>query len=167
MALLAPTPNIQFTHLPLQSNHSGIFLFSFLPTRLKEDKTVNKINNRGYQQIRPMGMQNTPQHDLRMRSNPAGPPIVQAAIGSPPPQQQQAKFESALDYLDQVLYPFLLLFFFFFLVFSLFGLIFWKQVKIKFADQPDVYSQFLEIMKEFKSRRFFDLSLSSALKNNL
>ena len=63
-----------------------------------------------------------------MRPTPAGMVPHMAAQHSPPPQQQQAKFESALDFLD--------------------------QVKVKFSDQPEVYTQFLEIMKEFKSRRF-------------
>jgi paired amphipathic helix protein Sin3a len=34
------------------------------------------------------------------------------------------------------------------------------QVKLQFARQPDVYNQFLDIMKEFKSQRWlFTFSL--------
>lgn len=29
------------------------------------------------------------------------------------------------------------------------------QVKMQFSEQPEVYNQFLDIMKEFKSQRFF------------
>ena len=48
---------------------------------------------------------------------------------------------------------------------------FLEQVKATFSDQPEVYPQFLKIMKDFKSRRFFlSLSLSpfgSSLKSHL
>lgn len=36
------------------------------------------------------------------------------------------------------------------------------QVKVQFADQPDVYNRFLDIMKDFKSQAYVlypDLSL--------
>lgn len=31
------------------------------------------------------------------------------------------------------------------------------QVKLQFADQPEVYNRFLEIMKDFKSQAYFSL----------
>ena len=34
------------------------------------------------------------------------------------------------------------------------------QVKLQFAKQPDVYNQFLDIMKEFKSQRYFERRMS-------
>ena len=49
-----------------------------------------------------------------------------APNGTPMPNGQQPILNDALDYLD--------------------------QVKVRFADQPDVYNQFLDIMKDFKSQ---------------
>ncbi|PRP88642.1 paired amphipathic helix containing protein [Planoprotostelium fungivorum] len=66
---------------------------------------------------------------------PVGPPHPppQPPNGHPPPvhmgaqpQGRQIKFESALDFLD--------------------------QVKLQFAEQPKVYNQFLDIMKDFKAQ---------------
>src|SRR5882757_3717485 len=34
------------------------------------------------------------------------------------------------------------------------------QVKVQFADQPDVYNRFLDIMKDFKSQAYVDESRS-------
>jgi len=45
-----------------------------------------------------------------------------------PPVQQPEKFERALDFLE--------------------------QVKAQFQDQPHVYNQFLEIMKDFKTKAY-------------
>jgi histone deacetylase complex regulatory component SIN3 len=45
-----------------------------------------------------------------------------------PPVQQPEKFERALDFLE--------------------------QVKLQFQNQPHVYNQFLEIMKDFKTKAY-------------
>lgn len=59
-----------------------------------------------------------------------GQPPSQPAGGQPPQQQyQRLKVEDALSYLD--------------------------QVKLQFGSQPQVYNDFLDIMKEFKSQRYF------------
>lgn len=68
----------------------------------------------------------------------SSPPEVASAASQIPPQQvsppatqqagrqSQVKFENALDFLD--------------------------QVKLQFANQPRVYNQFLDIMKDFKAQ---------------
>lgn len=57
------------------------------------------------------------------------PPTVSSGVqnSQQPPQMQRLKVEDALSYLD--------------------------LVKFKFGDQPQVYNDFLDIMKEFKSQR--------------
>eukprot|EP01137_Pigoraptor_chileana_P015243 Opistho-2@70936 len=81
-----------------------------------------------------------PQHYGPPPSQQGHPAAANVAYGPPPPQQaapqqanmaaaasyQRLKVEDALSYLD--------------------------QVKLQFGDQPTVYNQFLDIMKEFKSQ---------------
>lgn len=59
-------------------------------------------------------------------SGPPGPPGVGPGAQPPGAQFQRLKVEDALSYLD--------------------------QVKYKFNTQPQVYNDFLDIMKEFKSQ---------------
>jgi histone deacetylase complex regulatory component SIN3 len=54
------------------------------------------------------------------------PPSMTASPPQPAPVIQKEKFDSALDFLD--------------------------QVKLQFSHNPKVYSQFLEIMKDFKAQ---------------
>lgn len=63
---------------------------------------------------------------LNNNSNAIGPPgsVVPGSVGT---QFQRLKVEDALSYLD--------------------------KVKFKFNNQPQVYNDFLDIMKEFKSQR--------------
>lgn len=60
-------------------------------------------------------------------------PLQQSHVAQVQGQQQQQfqrlKVEDALSYLD--------------------------QVKLQFGNQPQVYNDFLDIMKEFKSQRYF------------
>lgn len=69
---------------------------------------------------------------LQMRSKGSSPPAAPASTAPQGPQQQspgsfqRLKVEDALSYLD--------------------------QVKFKFGQQPQVYNDFLDIMKEFKSQ---------------
>lgn len=58
------------------------------------------------------------------------------------------KVEDALSYLDQVWHLYFNCFIFAFYIFSLNFL----KVKYKFGNQPQVYNDFLDIMKEFKSQ---------------
>lgn len=60
-------------------------------------------------------------------SSKSVPQSAQQAPSSPP-QKQNVRYESALDFLD--------------------------QVKLQFADNPKVYNQFLDIMKDFKVEIF-------------
>nr|XP_033488286.1 paired amphipathic helix protein Sin3a-like [Epinephelus lanceolatus] len=71
-------------------------------------------------------------HSLAVQSQ--GPAVVQGHVHPPAPmtstqgqQFQRLKVEDALSYLD--------------------------QVKLQFGNQPQVYNDFLDIMKEFKSQR--------------
>lgn len=57
---------------------------------------------------------------------PGAPGVVAGGPGAPVAQFQRLKVEDALSYLD--------------------------QVKFKFSTQPQVYNDFLDIMKEFKSQ---------------
>lgn len=61
-----------------------------------------------------------------MGGHPPRGPLAMGGMGVSQPYQQ-LKVEDALSYLD--------------------------QVKNMFGDQPQVYNQFLDIMKEFKSQR--------------
>ena len=67
---------------------------------------------------------------LHLQTLPAAPPMHAPAkapmAGGAAPPHRQLKVEDALAYLD--------------------------QVKTKFADEPDTYNQFLDIMKEFKAQ---------------
>ena len=65
-----------------------------------------------------------PQQPLIHLTNAAAPPQTNGV--NPLNQQQQPILNDALSYLD--------------------------QVKVRFQDQPDVYNQFLDIMKDFKSQ---------------
>ena len=65
-----------------------------------------------------------PQQQLMHLTNAAAPPQTNGV--NPMNQQQQPILNDALSYLD--------------------------QVKVRFQDQPDVYNQFLDIMKDFKSQ---------------
>jgi paired amphipathic helix protein Sin3a len=57
---------------------------------------------------------------------PMQPPANQPMAGGAAPPYRQLKVEDALAYLD--------------------------QVKMKFEDKPEIYNQFLDIMKEFKAQ---------------
>lgn len=71
-----------------------------------------------------------------MQVHPSGVPSQ--GPGTPPNSSSQSNFqklkvEDALSYLD--------------------------QVKLKFGNEPQVYNDFLDIMKEFKSQRLVNLIL--------
>lgn len=60
---------------------------------------------------------------------PIGIQTVSQAATAPTTRSGNMRFESALDFLD--------------------------QVKMQFQDNPVIYNQFLDVMKEFKNQKYF------------